>query len=126
MSESIDKLGDSLSKIISTYSADVKKKAENELDRTADKILDYVKNNCPRGDSEIHLADTFIKTEVGEGASKTIYISSSTKGRLVHLVELGFKHVNGKHVAARPFLRPAMEEFTPTMLEDIKKIIEEG
>lgn len=126
MSESIDKIGDNLSKLISKYSIDVKKKAENELDKTADKILDYVKNNCPRGDSSVHLADTFIKTEVGEGATKTIYISSSSKGRIVHLVELGFKHINGKHVAARPFLRPAMEEFTPTMLEDIKKIIEEG
>ena len=42
------------------------------------------------------------------------------------LVELGFKHISGKHVEARPFMRPAYETFTPEMLEDIKKIIERG
>ena len=65
-------------------------------------------------------------TTVGSGVNKTIYISSGTKGRLVHLVELGFKHISGKHVEARPFMRPAYETFTPEMLEDIKKIIERG
>ena len=58
--------------------------------------------------------------------NKTIYISSGTKGRLVHLVELGFKHISGKHVEARPFMRPAYETFTPQMLEDIKNIIQRG
>ncbi len=126
MSESIDNLGTKLSEIISAYTEDVQKKAESKLDETADKILAYIKSNCPRGDSAEHLADSFIKTEVGEGATKTIYISSKTKGRLVHLVELGFKHTSGKHVAARPFLRPAMEEFTPEMIEEIRRIIKEG
>ena len=126
MSESIDTIGTKLSSIISSYSEEVKKKAETTLDSTADKILDYVKKNCPRGSSAKHLADSFIKTEIGEGANKTIYISSKTKGRLVHLIELGFKHRSGKHVAAQPFLRPALDEFSPEMLEEIKKIIQEG
>lgn len=126
MSESIDNLGNKLSDIISSYTKEVQTKAESTLDETADKILAYVKSNCPRGKSHEHLADTFVKTEIGEGATKTIYISSQTKGRLVHLIELGFKHRSGKHVPARPFLRPAMEEFTPEMIEEIKRIIKEG
>lgn len=126
MSESIDNLGTKLSDIISSYTKEVQTKAESTLDETADKILAYVKSNCPKGKSHEHLADSFVKTEVGVDATKTIYISSQTKGRLVHLVELGFKHRSGKHVPARPFLRPAMEEFTPEMIEEIKRIIEEG
>ncbi len=126
MSESIDNLGARLSDIISSYTKEVQAKAENTLDETADKILSYVKSNCPRGKSTEHLANTFVKTEIGEGAAKTIYISSQKKGRLVHLIELGFKHRSGKHVPARPFLRPAMEEFTPEMIEEIKRIIKEG
>ena len=55
-----------------------------------------------------------------------IYISSKTKSRLVHLIELGFKHRSGRHVAAKPFLRPAYDKFTPEMLEEIKKIISGG
>ena len=124
---SLDELGVRISDLIKDYSDDVKEGLEDRLDETAKQILDYIKSNCPRSDSGTnHLADSFILTTVGSGVNKTIYISSGTKGRLVHLVELGFKHISGKHVEARPFMRPAYETFTPEMLEDIKKIIERG
>ena len=124
---SVDELGVRISDLIKDYADDVKEGLEDRLDETAKQILDYIKSNCPRSDSGTnHLADSFILTTVGSGVNKTIYISSGTKGRLVHLVELGFKHISGKHVEARPFMRPAYETFTPEMLEDIKKIIERG
>ena len=124
---SLDELGVRISDLIKDYADDVKEGLEDRLDETAKQILDYIKSNCPRSDSgNNHLADSFILTTVGSGVNKTIYISSGTKGRLVHLVELGFKHISGKHVEARPFMRPAYETFTPEMLEDIKKIIERG
>lgn len=127
MSESIDNLGVRIASIVESYTKDVKVEAEEVLDKTADDVLSYVRNNCPRTDSGgNHLADSFIKTEVGSGVNKTIYISSKTKGPLVHLIELGFKHKSGKHVAARPFMRPAYDEFTPQMLEDIRRIINGG
>lgn len=124
---SLDELGLKLTEIINEYSEETKKSMEEILDKTADKILDYVKQNCVRstGGSN-HLADSFGLTIVGIGANKTIFISSKTKGKLVHLIELGFKHVSGKFVSARPFLRPAYDEFTPGMLEDIKSIIANG
>lgn len=124
---SLDELGVRISDLIKDYADDVKEGLEDRLDETAKQILDYIKSNCPRSDSGTnHLADSFILTTVGSGVNKTIYVSSGTKGRLVHLVELGFKHISGKHVEARPFMRPAYETFTPEMLEDIKKIIERG
>ena len=124
---SIDELGVRISDLIKDYADDIKEGLEDRLDETAKQILDYIKSNCPRSDSGTnHLADSFILTTIGSGVNKTIYISSGTKGRLVHLVELGFKHISGKHVEARPFMRPAYETFTPEMLEDIKKIIERG
>ena len=94
---SLDKVGVRISDLIKNYTDEVKEGLEDRLDKTQ-----------------------------GSGANKVIYISSGTKGRLVHLVELGFKHVSGKFVEARPFMRPAYEMFTPDMLEDIKKIIENG
>ena len=127
MSESVDNLGVKISQLVSEYVDDVQNDVLKQLDFTADEILKYIHTNCPRGDvGENHLDDSFIKTEVGSGLNKTIYISSSTKGRLVHLIELGFKHRGGKHVAARPFLRPAYDTFTPEMLEKIKSIIKGG
>lgn len=127
MSESLDSFSLKLSDIIENYSDDVKADVEKKLDETASEVLNYIKENCPRsGNGNNHLADSFILTTVGSGANKTIFISSGTKGRLVHLVELGFKHKSGKFVMARPFMRPAYETFTPEMLEGIKQIIRNG
>ena len=123
----LDRLGVKISELIKDYADDVKSGMEDRLDQTANEILEYIKTNCPRSDTgNIHLADSFILTVVGSGATKTIYISSGTKGRLVHLVELGFKHISGRFIEARPFMRPAYETFTPSMLEDIKAIIRNG
>lgn len=125
--DNLDKLGVRISDLIKEYSIDVKEGLEDRLDKTAKEILDYVMKHCPRSSGgSNHLADSFVITEVGTGVNKTIYISSSTKGRLVHLVELGFKHKSGRFVEARPFMRPAYETFTPDMLEDIKTIIRNG
>ncbi len=127
MSVSLDNLGVKLTDLISEYASEVQEDILKRFDETANEILDYIFNNCPRGDGgSNHLADSFVKTEVGSGLNKIIYISSKTKGRLVHLIELGFKHRNGKHVPARPFMRPAYDTFTPEMLEDIKSIIKGG
>ena len=127
MTTSIDDLGIKLTDLIKDFSDDVLSSIEGRLDETADLILDYIKSNCPKSDSgSNHLADSFGLTIVGEGTNKIIYISSKTKGRLVHLIELGFKHKSGKFVMARPFMRPAYESFTPQMLEDIKNIIKNG
>lgn len=124
---SLDELGVRITDLIKDFTDDVKDGLEDRLDETAKQIVDYIKNNCPRSNGgSNHLADSFILTTVGSGANKVIYISSGTKGRLVHLVELGFKHKSGKHVEARPFMRPAYETFTPQMLEDIKNIIQRG
>ncbi len=84
MKETLDNLGSRLSSIISSYAEEVKDEAMEQLEITADKIIDYIKSNCPKSDGgSNHLADSFIKTEVGSGINKTIYISSSTKGRLL-------------------------------------------
>ena len=123
MAVTLDNMSVKISELIENYTQEVKEEAIDELDKTADEILDYIKTNAPRGQSNIHLADSFIKTEIGSGVNKVIYISSKTKSRLVHLIELGFKHRSGRHVAAKPFLRPAYDKFTPEMLEEIKKII---
>ncbi|MFA7689152.1 MAG: HK97 gp10 family phage protein [Bacilli bacterium] len=127
MAVNIDDLGIKISDLIKDYADDVKDGLEERLNQTANEILEYIKKNCPRSENGYkHLADSFILTTIGTGATKTIYISSSTKGRLVHLVELGFKHIGGRFVEARPFMRPAYETFTPSMLEDIKSIIRNG
>lgn len=126
MALSIDKGVIRISEMVADYAEEVQEEIVESLNRTADEILDYIRANAPRGNGKSHLADSFVKTTVGAGVNQVIYISSKTKSRLVHLIELGFKHRSGKHVAAQPFMRPAYSKFTPEMLEDIKKIINGG
>ena len=123
----LDALTKEISSCVDSYSEAVVQKISARLEETADQILDYIKSNAPRTPwSKKHLGDSFTKKSYGEGLNKTIVIYSETKGSIVHLVELGFKHRSGKLVMARPFLRPAYDEFTPKMLEDIHKIIKGG
>lgn len=114
---------DEINNEISEYAHSVKKELEQELNNTADKILEYIITNAPRSGRKKATADEFIKTDIGQGYNKTIVIHAKEKGRLVHLIEFGFQHRNGKYIAARPFMRPAFDYFTPKMLDDIRRII---
>ncbi len=119
----LDNLTEKIMDEVNDYTDKIKKQLEKKLDETADKIIEYIRNNAPRSGQRKALADSFIKTERGSGYNKTIVIHSKEKGMIVHLLEFGFMHSGGKYVSPRPFLRPAFEEFTPQMLEDIKRII---
>lgn len=127
MTINLTELGTKLSELVSAYSQETKHAVNARIESCADEILEYVKANAPRSkEFSNHLADSFVKTVVGEGENKIIYISSKSKYRLVHLVELGFRHSSGKHISGRPFLRPSYDKFTPQMMEDIKRIITHG
>ena len=116
-----------IEKAVKDYSKEVELAIVKRLEETADQILDYIKENAPRSPwTKEHLGDSFVKESYGDGVNKTIVIYSKTKGSIVHLIELGFKHRSGRLISARPFMRPAYDELTPKMLEDIKKIINGG
>lgn len=119
----LDDFLDEVNDLVTKYTKDVLSELESRLDETADKILEYVIANTPRSGNKGAMADEFVKTEVGKGHEKTIIIHAKEKGRLIHLIEFGFQHKGGKYIAARPFMRPAFDMFTPKMLEDIRRII---
>ena len=116
-----------IERAVKSYSKDVELAIVATLEKTADQILEYIKENAPRSSiNHEHLGDSFIKESFGSGVNKTIVIYSKSKGHIVHLIELGFKHRGGKVVAAQPFMRPAYDNFTPKMLDDIRKIMKGG
>lgn len=122
----ISALDKKIGKITKAYSKEVEQSISKRLLDTADEILKYIKSHAPRSGRTNALADSFIKETYGSGSKTFIVIYSKTKGSIVHLIELGFKHRSGKFVRARPFLRPAYDTFTPKMLDDIKEIIKRG
>ena len=127
MAINLSEMAGKLSEMVSDYAVKTKESILKSVENCADEILEYVKENAPRSNQVgNHLADSFVKTIVGTGTNQIIYISSKSKYQLVHLIELGFRHTNGKHIPGRPFLRPSYDYFTPKMLEDIKRIIANG
>lgn len=122
----INALEREVEKTIKTYTKQVESSISKRLHKTADEILDYIKTHAPRSGSSNAMADSFVKKSFGEGSKELIVIYSKTKGSIVHLIELGFKHRSGKYVKAQPFLRPAFDMFTPQMIEEIKQIIKRG
>jgi hypothetical protein len=122
----LDELGVAIETLVGDFVETITPKLEKKLDETASDILKYITTKAPRSGSSKAFADSFVATPKGSGLNKTVVIYSNTKGKLTHLLEFGFTHRNGKFVRAKPFMRPAYDEFTPKMLEDIKRIIEKG
>jgi len=122
----LDDLGDAISNMISDYAQEVILRLEKKLDETAEEIVKYIKSNAPRSGGSKPFADSFVAEPQGSGINKSIFIFSSNKGKLTHLLEFGFTHRSGKYVGPRPFMRPAYDLLTPKMIEDIKSIIEKG
>lgn len=122
----IDNLTSKINDIIDEYSEGVKKRLEEKLDETARSIIDYIKLNAPRSGNSNALADSFKMIESGQGINKVITIYSKSKGRIIHLLEFGYKHRGGKFISPRPFMRPAYDALTPKMVEEIIRIIENG
>jgi len=122
----LDELGISISKLVADYVDGITPKLEKKLDETAKEIIRYISNNAPRSGGSKAFADSFVTEVKGKGIYTTITIYSDTKSKLTHLLEFGFTHRSGKFVRGKPFLRPAYDQFTPGMLEDIKQIVEKG
>lgn len=104
-------------------SLDFDKELDEVLDKTASDIISDIKETAPIGNSNEHLKDSFIALKEGTKVNKSVTIYSKSKGRLVHLIEFGFVHRNGRFVSARPFLRPSYEKEAPKMEEKIKEAI---
>ena len=122
----LDEVGTMISQMVEDYAQEVTVKLEKRLDETAQEIIKYIKSHAPRSGGSKPFADSFVAEVQGRGIDKTIFIFSSNKGKLTHLLEFGFTHRSGKYVGPRPFMRPAYDLLTPKMLEDIKSIIEKG
>lgn len=122
----LDDLSSNIMSIVSEYKEEIQKELEGLLDKTADEMLKYIQNNAPRSGKKNAVADSFKKLELGKGVDKTVVIYSRSRGRIIHLIEFGFRHRNGKFIPARAFMRPAYDTFTPEMIDRIKKIIERG
>lgn len=122
---SLDDMALEISRLIEK-SLDFDKEMDEALENTAKDIISDIKETAPIGESNEHLKDSFVYLKEGSKENKSVTIYSSSKGRLVHLIEFGFVHRSGRFARARPFLRPSYEKEAPKMESKIKETIKDA
>lgn len=92
-------------------------------------IVKEAKRLTPRRTGNLRKSIKAVKARERGGAyaaTRTVLIGfKKPHSRRAHLTEFGFVHRNGKHVAARPFIRPALDatagEALRAMIEDMSR-----
>lgn len=121
---SIDQLVTEITKAVKDYTEDVSAAIAKEVEATADKVLQEVKNTAPKKTGEYRKG--FKKTNKSNHGQTRYVVWNKKKYRIVHLLEFGHAKRGGGRVAARPHLRPAHDKYAGQLVENIKRIIRNG
>ncbi|SFR15256.1 HK97 gp10 family phage protein [Desulfoscipio geothermicus] len=122
----IHKLANEIVNAVREYTEDVQEAIAKEVDDTAKKVLRDVKALSPKRTGEY--ASTFVRTNKSLAAhGRRMYVIWNKKHyRRVHLLEFGHALRNGGRAPEFPHLRPAHDKHVPQMVENIKRIIQNG
>ena len=120
----IDRLADELVQAVKEYTDDVAEGVRKTVDKTAREVLKEAQALAPKRTGEYAKTFTITKDD-GYGATRRI-IWNKKHYRRVHLLEFGHAKVNGGRVKEYPHLRPAYEKHGASLLDELKKIIQNG
>lgn len=123
---SVDQLAAEIAKFVKAYTDDVAAAIEQEVDRTADDILNEIKTNHPYRDRTGDYTRNFRKSKQDEPGRTRRIIWNKKHYRRVHLLEFGHAKRGGGRVPAYPHLRPAYDKHAPRLVDKIKQIIRNG
>lgn len=122
----IDRLGDTLSKELSTYSADVQMGVRLLTDQKTEELKNEIKKNAPEGRRKKYRKSFRIKVtnETFRFYEKTVY-SAKPEYRLTHLLEKAHKKRGKKGGTVQPKVHfaTATEKIHHEYEEGIKKLI---
>lgn len=125
-----NEIGIEIGYILSKYTEDVSIDIEDEIDDTANKMLDEVVNNAP-GKGEYKKSFKIKKINKAGETFRIIY--NKDHYQLVHLLEFGHVVKNGtgrntgkEKTSPKPHMRPAYDKYVPQMEQNIKNIIKNG
>ena len=120
----IDQLADAIAQAVREYTEPVIEAIGEEVKSTADKILKEVKATAPIRTGEY--AKGFGKSDKSLPGNRRYVVWNRKHYRRVHLLEFGHAKRNGGRVDGIPHLRPAHDKFADEMVDNIKKIIQNG
>ena len=120
----IDKLGAEIAQAISTYTEEVQKAIEEEIDTTANKVKDEIKAKSPvlTGSYKKGWA---VKKESSKGTVKRI-VYNKTDYQLTHLLEHGHVNRDGTRTHGKAHIGPVWDKYQSELNKRIEQIIENG
>lgn len=123
----IDRIGDTLSKELATYSADVQIGIRLLVDEKAKELKDEIKKNAPVGKRRKYRKSIKLKitNETFRYYEKTVY-SAKPEYRLTHLLEKKHKKRGKKGGTVQPqvHISPAREKIHREFESGVKKLIQ--
>lgn len=120
----VDRLADEIANTIRTYTEDVTKGIEKELDQQSKELVKAISAGSPKDTGEYKSGWTRKKLTSGGEIRYIIY--NRKKGSIAHLLEFGHAKVGGGRVSGKPHIRPPYDQEIPGMERRIKAIIQNG
>lgn len=125
----IDGLAAAIADTVKQYTEAVEAAVEKEVDDTANKVLEDIRDNSPVKTGKYKRGWRRTRQGRQRGVSRFV-IHQKAKPNITHLLEFGHAKVGGGRVPAQPtdagHIRPAYDRHVPGMEKRIKEIVRRG
>lgn len=120
----IDRIGDTISRELSSYTADIQMGIKTLVDKKSNELRDAVKKAAPVGKRKKYRKAIKVKTtnEMFTFYERTVY-ASKPEYRLTHLLEKPHASKKGGTVMPQAHFAPASEKIHREFEEEVKKLI---
>ncbi|PHD85480.1 hypothetical protein [Bacillus toyonensis] len=120
---SIDSLANDIARELQRYGKEVEEKLEVEKEEVADNLVNDLKENSPKSESQG--GRKYSKGWRKEKEGNAFIVHNALKPQLTHLLEKGHAKVNGGRVPAIVHIAPAEEKAVNDFSERVERAIQQ-
>ena len=120
----VDQLANEIANTIRTYTEDVTKGIEKELNEESKNLVKEIAAGSPVDTGEYKSG--WARKKLTSGGEISYIIYNRKKGSIAHLLEFGHAKVGGGRVTGKPHIRPPYDRGVPIMERRIEAIIQRG
>ncbi|PGB01871.1 hypothetical protein [Bacillus toyonensis] len=120
---SIDSLANDIARELQRYGKEVEEKLEIEKEEVADNLVNDLKENSPKSESQG--GRKYSKGWRKKKEGNAFIVHNALKPQITHLLEKGHAKVNGGRVPAIVHIAPAEEKAANELLERVERAIQQ-
>ncbi|PHD59087.1 hypothetical protein [Bacillus toyonensis] len=120
---SIDSLANDIARELQRYGKEVEEKLEIEKEEVADNLVNDLKENSPKSESQG--GRKYSKGSRKKKEGNAFIVHNALKPQITHLLEKGHAKVNGGRVPAIVHIAPAEEKAANELLERVERAIQQ-